>query len=51
MILKKFISNREDFAILFVNDGSSDNTQVLIDSLANKFPEKIFSYNYNGLIS
>ncbi len=44
---EKFVSNREDFAILFVNDGSSDNTQVLIDSLSNKFPGKIFSYKLN----
>ena len=44
---EKFISNNEDFALLLVNDGSSDNTQELIDSLSNKFPEKIVSYKLN----
>ncbi|HNW97944.1 MAG TPA: glycosyltransferase family 2 protein [Bacteroidales bacterium] len=41
---ENFISNNENFILLFVNDGSSDNTQEVIDSLAKKNPEKIFSY-------
>jgi glycosyltransferase involved in cell wall biosynthesis len=41
---EEFISKNEKFALLFVNDGSSDNTQTIIDSLVQKFPAQIFSY-------
>jgi dolichyl-phosphate beta-glucosyltransferase len=40
---EKFILKNDGFALLFVNDGSSDNTQAVIDLLVEKIPDQIFS--------
>jgi len=43
-LFEKFILKNEELALLFVNDGSSDNTQIVIDSIVQRLPDQVFSY-------
>jgi glycosyltransferase involved in cell wall biosynthesis len=40
---EEFIEGNTGFALLFVNDGSSDNTQIVIDSIVNNIPDQVYS--------
>ena len=51
-LLKQKVTSLFTYRILLVNDGSTDDTQVICTNYANKYPEKILSFiKSNGGVS